>query len=240
MLQRGVRTSDGQNCGLPVAASADFSWPKVRTFSWPRTPCLVNGVRNTASGSETAAQRCLLKGCLRWPVPGTGIQRGGQFTAEVLGNVVDDPRASRTEEYITCRLVEPGQCCPDGDCPSPFGAFPAIARMSPTEPSLTESVIGGEPRRSRGERHLRRLRQERCPIRGEEGSGGDGPVEVGGVGGDVAGLRPVERHQGLWTERDGRPEQAAELAAALRRRTAQRRHRHVHGGSADTTLSLIH
>jgi len=32
-----VRTSDGHNCGLLVATGADFSWPKVRTFSWPRT-----------------------------------------------------------------------------------------------------------------------------------------------------------------------------------------------------------
>ena len=37
MLQRGVRTSRGQKRGLLVAISADFSWPQVRTFSWPRT-----------------------------------------------------------------------------------------------------------------------------------------------------------------------------------------------------------
>ena len=37
MLQRGVRTSRGQKRRLLLATSADISWPKLRTFPWPRT-----------------------------------------------------------------------------------------------------------------------------------------------------------------------------------------------------------
>jgi len=128
-----------KNCrSRPPSAQGDARLPQH-----PVTPWFVSGVRNTASGSETAAQRGLLKGYLRSPVPGTGIQRGGRITADVFGNVVNDPHASLTGKYITCRLVEPGQCFPDSDCSSLIGALPAYTRMSPTEQPPIGSAIGG-------------------------------------------------------------------------------------------------
>ncbi len=54
--------------------------------------------------------------------------------------------------------------------------------------AATGSAASNRCARSSGERHLFCLRQQRSSICREDVSGGYGPVEVGGIGSDVAGL----------------------------------------------------